>query len=120
MDANFAGFVALAVLILGLFAWLRQDIRALRGEMDKLRDGMSELRDRVARIEGLLEGVFHAAATWRPSRRPAPRRARSRRPGRAAPIARLPRPPPSPCPSPARGRGDPRGAAALALARRDP
>ncbi len=80
MDANLAGFVALAALILGLFAWLRQDIRALRGEMhglrdevngridalrdemsgriDALRDGMGELRERVARIEGLLEAVF--------------------------------------------------------------
>ena len=62
MDANLAGFVALAALILGLFAWLRQDIRALRGEMsgriDALRDEMGELRERVARIEGLLEAVF--------------------------------------------------------------
>ena len=69
MDANLAGFVALAALILGLFAWLRQDIRALRGEMHGLRDGMNgridalrdemgELRERVARIEGLLEAVF--------------------------------------------------------------
>ena len=69
MDANIAGFVALATLILGLFAWLRQDNRALRGEMhglrdevngriDALRDEMGELRERVARIEGLLEAVF--------------------------------------------------------------
>ena len=76
MDANLAGFVALGALILGLFAWLRQDIRALRTEMNGLRtemnglrtemndriDGlraeMNELRERVARIEGLLEAVF--------------------------------------------------------------
>ena len=80
MDANLAGFVALGALILGLFAWLRQDIRALRTEMNALRtelrtemnglrtemsdriDGlraeMNELRERVARIEGLLEAVF--------------------------------------------------------------
>ena len=84
MDANLAGFVALGVLIVGLFAWLRQDIRALRselggeigalrnemrseidtlrnemrGEMNGLRSEMNELRDRVARIEGLLEAVF--------------------------------------------------------------
>jgi len=37
MDANLAGFVALGVLIVGLFAWLRE---------------------RVARIEGFLEAVF--------------------------------------------------------------
>ena len=62
MDTDLAGFVALGVLILGLFAWLRQDISALRGEMlgeiGKLRGEMNELRDRVARIEGLLEGAF--------------------------------------------------------------
>ena len=80
MDANLVGFVALGALILGLFAWLRQDIRALRTEMNALRtelrtemnglrtemndriDGlraeMNQLRERVARIEGLLEAVF--------------------------------------------------------------
>ncbi len=84
MEANLAGFVALGALILGLFAWLRQDIRALRSEMrdeisglreemrgemnglreeirneiSGLRGEMNELRDRVARIEGLLEAVF--------------------------------------------------------------
>ena len=73
MDADIAGFVALGALILGLFAWLRQDIRGLRAEMndkidglraevndriDGLRDEVSELRERVARIEGLLEAVF--------------------------------------------------------------
>ena len=73
MDADLAGFIALGALILGLFAWLRQDIRALRDEMngkidalrdemngkiDALRDEVGELRERVARIEGLLEAMF--------------------------------------------------------------
>ena len=62
MDADIAGFVALGALILGLFAWLRQDIRSLRVEVndriDGLRAEMSELRERVARIERLLEAVF--------------------------------------------------------------
>ncbi|MCY3829348.1 MAG: hypothetical protein OXF89_09460 [Rhodospirillaceae bacterium] len=73
MDADLAGFIALGALILGLFAWLRQDIRALREEMnakidalreemngkiDALRDEVGELRERVARIEGLLEAMF--------------------------------------------------------------
>ncbi len=84
MDANLAGFVALGALTLGLFASLRQDIRALcselggeidalrnemrgeidtlrneiRGEINGLRGEINELRDRVARIEGLLEAVF--------------------------------------------------------------
>lgn len=69
MDANLVGFVALGTLIVGLFAWLRQDIQALRGEMRNeigtlrgemgaLRKELAELRERVARIEGLLEAVF--------------------------------------------------------------
>ncbi len=80
MDANFVGFVALGTLILGLFAWVRHDIQALRsemrneigslrgemrneigtlrGEIGTLRKELAELRERVARIEGLLEAVF--------------------------------------------------------------
>ena len=54
MDANLAGFVALAALIVGLSAWQRPDIR----EMSALRKELAELRERVARIEGLLEAVF--------------------------------------------------------------
>jgi len=73
MDSDLAGFLALGALIIGLFAWLRQDIRPLRDEMngkidalrdemnakiDALRDEVGELRERVARIEGLLEAMF--------------------------------------------------------------
>ena len=65
MDSDLAGFIALGALVLGLFAWLRQDIRtlsaelsALRNEMGELRNEMGELRERVARIEGLLEAMF--------------------------------------------------------------
>ena len=84
MDMTLAGFVALGALIIGLFAWLRQDIRELRMEMidrtTSLHQGMAdgitslrqemidgfaslrgeliELRERVARTEGLLEAVF--------------------------------------------------------------
>lgn len=84
MDITLAGFVALGALIIGLFAWLRQDIRELRREMidrttplrqemidrttslrqemldgfASLRGELVELRERVARIEGLLEAVF--------------------------------------------------------------
>lgn len=84
MSANLAGFVALGALLVGLFAWLRMDIRELRREMadrtdslrhemadrtdslrkemaertDSLRQEVVELRERVARIEGLLEAVF--------------------------------------------------------------
>ena len=34
MDMTLAGFVALGALIIGLFAWLRQEIRELREEMN--------------------------------------------------------------------------------------
>ena len=58
MDTGLVGFVTLAALILGLFAWLRRDNRALRDEMKGQRVETGELRERVARIEGLLEAVF--------------------------------------------------------------
>ena len=51
MGMTLAGFVALGALIVGLFAWLRQDIRVLHADL-------GELRERVARIEGLLEAAF--------------------------------------------------------------
>ena len=58
MDANLAGFVALGALILGLFAWLRQDIRALRnelrGEIDTLRN---ELRSEIGGLRGEIGGL---------------------------------------------------------------
>ena len=61
--------VALGMLIVGLFAWLRQDIRELRreigslreemlGRMDSLHNEVGKWSERVARIEGLLEAVF--------------------------------------------------------------
>lgn len=52
------GFVALGVLIVGLFAWLRLDIRESHRRIDALRDELSKLSERVARIEGLLAAVF--------------------------------------------------------------
>ncbi len=49
MDANLAGFVALGALILGLFAWLRQDIRALRNELrGEIEAFRNEIRARSA------------------------------------------------------------------------
>ena len=56
--------VALAGLLVGLFAWLRQDMTNLRTE---LRDDIRQLADRVgrlehsqAKLEGLLEGLREA------------------------------------------------------------
>ncbi len=67
MDAEIGSFAALAVLMIGLFAWLRQDIRkldtktdALRGEM---RSEIGSLRDEVggirAEIVALRERMAH-------------------------------------------------------------
>ena len=73
MNMTLAGFIALGALITGLFAWLRQDIRELRKDMDSkigslrndldskiegLREELRKLSERVARIEGMLEAVF--------------------------------------------------------------
>ena len=53
MDANLAGLVALGALIIGLFAWLRQDIRTRRDEM---RSEIGTLRDETQGEFGALRG----------------------------------------------------------------
>ena len=80
------GFVGLAALIIGLFAWMRGDMRAIRAELKgdnallrkelkddiaalregqtELREGQAEQRERMARLEGLLDGL-REAVTWR-------------------------------------------------------
>lgn len=89
MNAEIGTFAALAVLLIGLFAWLRQDIRKLDTKTDALRDEMRSeigslreemhseigslreevggiraeivaLRERMAHLEGLLEGLREA------------------------------------------------------------
>lgn len=69
MTIEIGGFLALATLMIGLFAWLRQDmgelrreIGGLRREMDGLRGEIAELRERMARLEGLLDGLREAVA----------------------------------------------------------
>ena len=75
--------IAIIVVNIMLFAWLRSDIRALRDRVDKLEERMiqletelrermtqletelrgqmatleTELRERMAKLEGLLEGL---------------------------------------------------------------
>ena len=56
---------ALAGLLIGLFAWLRQDIQRLDKRVDGLADEikeqghtLAEVRERLARLEGLIEGLF--------------------------------------------------------------
>ena len=60
MDAEIGTFAALAVLMIGLFAWLRQDIRKLDTKTDALRDDLSALREHMAHLEGLLKGLREA------------------------------------------------------------
>ena len=68
MTIEIGGFIGLAALIVGLFAWLRQDINRLETRMDarlsdvetQMNTQSSELRERMAKLEGLLEGLREA------------------------------------------------------------
>jgi len=59
MTIEIGGFIGLAALMVGLFAWLRQDINRLETRLSKVESRMdaqtSELRERMAKLEGLLE-----------------------------------------------------------------
>ena len=61
MTIEIGGFIGLAALMVGLFAWLRQDINCLETRLSKVEARMdahtSELRERMAKLEGLLEGL---------------------------------------------------------------
>ena len=61
MIIEIGGFIGLAALMVGLFAWLRQDINRLETRLSKVESRMdaqtSELRERMAKLEGLLEGL---------------------------------------------------------------
>ena len=58
--------IALAALMIGLFAWLRTDIAGLRADMDKRLDDLDSRLRAVehgqAKLEGLLEGLREAIA----------------------------------------------------------
>ena len=66
MNAEIGTIAALAVLMIGLFAWLRQDIRKLDTKLDTktdaLRDDLSALRERMAHLEGLQKAITRRAA----------------------------------------------------------
>ena len=76
MTIEIGGFIGLAALIVGLFAWLRQDINRLETRMEtrlsevearmdtrlseveaNMNTQSSELRERMAKLEGLLKGL---------------------------------------------------------------
>ena len=54
--------LALAALMIGLFGWLRADVRAVRGDLDELNTRVSSLGERMAHLEGLLEGLRESIA----------------------------------------------------------
>lgn len=54
------GFVGLGVFLVGLFAWLHRDIVRLGERVSALERGQTELRERMAKLEGLLEGLREA------------------------------------------------------------
>ena len=53
--------IAIIVVNVTLFAWLRSDIHAVGDRVVKLEERMTkletELRERMAKLEGLLEGL---------------------------------------------------------------
>ena len=73
MAVEIGGFIGLAMLTVGLFAWLRQDAKASREDMRRLEDRVNGRFDRLearlaavehgqAKLEGLLEGLREAIA----------------------------------------------------------
>ena len=48
--------------MVGLFGWLRADMRAVRGNLDELNTRVSSLGERMAHLEGLLEGLRESIA----------------------------------------------------------
>ena len=58
--------IALAALMIGLFAWVRADIAGLRADMNRRLDDLDSRLRAVehgqAKLEGLLEGLREAIA----------------------------------------------------------
>ena len=65
MTIELGGFLGLAALLIGLFAWLRQDMSHLRDDIKQLADRVGRLEHSQAKLEGLLEGL-REAITGRP------------------------------------------------------
>jgi len=75
MDTDIAGFVGLAALLVTSVAWLRADTHRymdrlesrlnermdrFEARMDRLEAGQGELRERMARLEGMVDGLREA------------------------------------------------------------
>ena len=65
MTIELGGFLSIAALLIGLFAWLRQDMSHLRDDVKQLADRVGRLEHSQAKLEGLLEGL-REAITGRP------------------------------------------------------
>ena len=56
--------VALAALMVGLFSWLRQDVRQmearLTNRLDRMENRLATVEHGQAKLEGLLEGLREA------------------------------------------------------------
>ena len=65
MSIELGGFLGIAALLIGLFAWLRQDMSHLRDDIKQLADRVGRLEHSQAKLEGLLEGL-REAITGRP------------------------------------------------------
>ena len=75
MNADLAGFIGLAALIVTSVAWLRADTHRcmdrlesrlnermdrFEARMDRLEAGQGDLRERMARLEGMVDGLREA------------------------------------------------------------
>ena len=78
MDMDMAGFIGIAALMIALVAWLRADMRGMErrlnqrmdrfegrmdrieARMDRIEAGQGELRERMARLEGMVDGLREA------------------------------------------------------------
>ena len=64
MSIELGGFLGLTALLIGLFAWQRQDMARMEtrlgDRLNAVEHGQTELRKRLARLEGLLEGLREA------------------------------------------------------------
>jgi hypothetical protein len=60
MSIELGGFLGIAALLIGLFAWLQQDITRLGDRLAAVEHGQAEVRERLERLAGLLEGLREA------------------------------------------------------------
>ena len=71
MTIEIGGFLGLAALMIGLFAWLRQDVAGVESRLGERIDAVEKRIDAVesrlaaiehgqAKLEGLLEGLREA------------------------------------------------------------